>query len=43
MTIPSISFHEGEALMDWIGLTQAFEASHSLPKAEVGDTFPLSR
>ncbi|WP_050929202.1 ornithine cyclodeaminase family protein [Aestuariivita boseongensis] len=39
MTIPSISFAEGEALMDWTDLTKAFEAGHALPKAEVGDTF----
>jgi ornithine cyclodeaminase len=39
MTIPSISFTEGEALMDWIGLTEAFVAGHKKPKAEVGDTF----
>lgn len=39
MSIPSISFDEGEGLMDWIGLTEAFVQGHSLPKAEVGDTF----
>ncbi len=39
MTTASISFAEGEALMDWIGLTEAFVAGHALPKADVGDTF----
>ncbi|MFY9210077.1 MAG: NAD(P)-binding domain-containing protein [Aestuariivita sp.] len=39
MSIPSISFQQGEALMDWIGLTEAMVAGHALPKAEVGDTF----
>ena len=39
MSIPSISFAEGEALMDWVALTDAFVAGHSLPKADVGDTF----
>ena len=39
MNIPSISFYEGEALLDWIGLTEAFVAGHTMPKAEVGDTF----
>ena len=39
MSIPSISFTEGEALMDWVALTDAFVAGHSLPKASVGDTF----
>ena len=39
MSIPSISFAEGEALMDWVALTDAFVAGHNLPKASVGDTF----
>ena len=39
MTLPFISFAEGEALMDWHGLADAFVAGHQLPKAEVGDTF----
>ncbi|MEM7521838.1 MAG: ornithine cyclodeaminase, partial [Pseudomonadota bacterium] len=29
----------GEAVLDWIGLTEALAAGHTLPKAEVGDTF----
>jgi len=38
-SIPFIPFDKGEALLDWIGLTEAFKAGHSLPKAEIGDTF----
>ncbi|WP_343080618.1 ornithine cyclodeaminase family protein [Ostreiculturibacter nitratireducens] len=30
---------EAEAKLDWIALTEALEAGHLLPKAEVGDTF----
>ena len=37
--IPMIPFDEGEALLDWIGLTDALAAGHALPKAEIGDTF----
>ncbi|WP_299721928.1 ornithine cyclodeaminase [uncultured Tateyamaria sp.] len=39
MNIPFIPFEEGEALLDWIGLTDALAAGHELPKAEIGDTF----
>lgn len=39
MTAQSISFEQGESVLDWIGLTQAIEAGHSMPKAEIGDTF----
>ena len=39
MNIPFIAFAEGEALLDWIGLTDALAAGHKLPKAEIGDTF----
>lgn len=39
MTIPFIPFAEGEAVLDWIGLTDALAAGHDLPKAEIGDTF----
>ena len=39
MNIPIIPFAEGEALLDWIGLTEALVAGHDLPKAEIGDTF----
>ena len=38
-SIPFIPFAEGEALLDWIGLTDALMAGHTLPKAEIGDTF----
>ena len=37
--IPNISFDEGEALLDWIALTDALAAGHDMPKAEIGDTF----
>ncbi|MCT2539484.1 ornithine cyclodeaminase family protein [Sedimentimonas flavescens] len=30
---------EAEGLLDWIILTEAFEAGHRLPRAEVADTF----
>lgn len=39
MNIPFIPFAEGEALLDWIGLTDALAAGHALPRAEIGDTF----
>ncbi|TNF63199.1 MAG: ornithine cyclodeaminase [Rhodobacteraceae bacterium] len=39
MSVPFIGFDEGEALIDWIGLTQALAAGHRLPRAEIGDTF----
>ncbi|MDU9002950.1 ornithine cyclodeaminase family protein [Sedimentitalea todarodis] len=39
MTIPFISFAEGEAQLDWLGLTEALARGHDLPKAEIGDTF----
>lgn len=39
MSIEMVPFHEGEKLLDWVGLTRAFEAGHKLPKAEIGDTF----
>ena len=39
MTNPEfISFAEGDRKLDWIGLTQAIEAAHLLPKAEISDT-----
>ncbi len=37
--IDIIPFTEGEALLDWIGLTDALAAGHDLPKAEIADTF----
>lgn len=39
MNIPFIPFAEGEALLDWLGLCDALERGHSLPSAEIGDTF----
>jgi len=39
MNIPIIPFDAGEALLDWIGLTDALATGHTLPKAEIGDTF----
>ena len=40
MTAPAfISFDEGEACIDWIGLTEAIADGHLRPKAEIGDTF----
>ncbi|MFK7834637.1 MAG: ornithine cyclodeaminase family protein [Sulfitobacter sp.] len=37
--IQMIPFDAGEAVLDWIGLTDALAAGHTLPKAEIGDTF----
>jgi ornithine cyclodeaminase len=34
-----ISFEEGEAGLDWIGLTDALAAGHALPKAVISDSF----
>jgi len=39
MTVPVISFEEGEATLDWLSLTEALAAGHRLPRAEIGDTF----
>ncbi|WP_158965199.1 ornithine cyclodeaminase family protein [Chachezhania sediminis] len=39
MSIPFIPFAEGEAKLDWIGLTDALALGHKLPKASIGDTF----
>ena len=33
-----ISFDQGDKILDWVGLTQALEHAHSLPKAEIKDT-----
>ncbi|MEL7132573.1 MAG: ornithine cyclodeaminase, partial [Pseudomonadota bacterium] len=38
-SIPYIPFAQGEAQLDWIGLTDALAAGHDLPRAEIGDTF----
>ena len=40
MTTPEIiPFAEGEAQLDWIGLTDALAAGHDLPRAEIADSF----
>jgi len=39
MTITIIPFDEGERHLDWLGLCDAFEAGHKLPKAEIADNF----
>ncbi|WP_299672238.1 ornithine cyclodeaminase [uncultured Roseobacter sp.] len=39
MTAPVISFAEGDALLDWIALTDALAEGHKRPKAEIADTF----
>ncbi|QJF49843.1 ornithine cyclodeaminase family protein [Roseobacter ponti] len=39
MTVSFIPFAEGEAMLNWIGLTDALAAGHLLPKAEIADTF----
>ena len=39
MNVTVIPFAEGEAVLDWIGLTDALAAGHALPRAEIGDTF----
>jgi ornithine cyclodeaminase len=37
--IPIIPFDAGEALLDWIGLTDALAAGHDMPRAKITDTF----
>jgi ornithine cyclodeaminase/alanine dehydrogenase-like protein (mu-crystallin family) len=37
MTAPFISFAEGEAVLDWLPLTEALAAGHLLPRAQVAD------
>ncbi|MFW8633449.1 ornithine cyclodeaminase family protein [Cribrihabitans pelagius] len=39
MTIPYITFEQGEALLDWTRFAEALASGHKLPKAEIGDTF----
>lgn len=39
MTVPYISFDAGEALLTWSGITDAIATGHTLPKADIGDTF----
>ena len=37
--IDIVPFDEGQALLDWIGLTDAIAEGHNRPKAEIADTF----
>jgi len=39
MSITIIPFAEGEALLDWLALTDALEKGHLLPRAEIKDSF----
>ena len=40
MSAPEIiPFDEGDAQLDWLGLTEAIAAGHDLPKAEIADSF----
>lgn len=39
MSIKVIGFEDGEATLSWDGLTDALARGHTLPKAEIGDTF----
>lgn len=39
MTPTIIPFDAGQARLDWLALTDAMIKGHSLPKAEIGDTF----
>ncbi|MEX0367864.1 MAG: ornithine cyclodeaminase family protein [Ruegeria sp.] len=39
MSVLHIPFAEGEANLDWLELTRALADGHTLPKAEIGDTF----
>lgn len=39
MSAPFISYEQADPLLDWGGLTDALAQGHSLPKAEIADTF----
>lgn len=39
MSVAMIPFAEGEAKLDWIGVTEAIAAGHMLPPAQVADVF----
>lgn len=39
MSIPFIPFDEGDVLLDWQDLNTALTVGHTLPKAEIADTF----
>ncbi|MEM6479034.1 MAG: ornithine cyclodeaminase, partial [Pseudomonadota bacterium] len=39
MTAAFIGFEEGEAKLDWLGLADALESGHALPKGSIEDSF----
>ena len=39
MSVPFITFDQGNRLLDWIEFIQALARGHDLPKAEIDDTF----
>ncbi len=39
MSVTIIPFDQGQALLDWNALCDAFDQGHLLPKAEIADTF----
>ena len=39
MDVEYITYHEGNALLDWLELAAAIEQGHQMSKAEVKDTF----
>ena len=39
MNVEIIGFDEGDAILDWSGVADAIRAGHTLPNAEIGDTF----
>ena len=39
MSVQMISFAEGEATLDWLGLIEALAQGHRLPRAEIADSF----
>ncbi|MGB5556424.1 MAG: ornithine cyclodeaminase [Paracoccaceae bacterium] len=39
MSVEIIPFAQGQALLDWLVLTEALEAGHLLPRAEIKDSF----
>ncbi|WP_108483199.1 ornithine cyclodeaminase family protein [Oceaniglobus ichthyenteri] len=39
MTFTTISFDQGEQALDWLALTDALAAGHTLPRADIKDSF----
>lgn len=39
MSVPHITFEDGEANLDWLELTEVLAKGHSLAKAEIADSF----